>query len=495
MTCEPAVFSVEVQHDLVELKSQLQNALRTSDVTTRRDSLRKVLLAMNQSLDVSQVFAEMVQASDTSDVVQKRMILQYLTANAALNPSLSILAVNTLLKDCGAQNPHIRSMGLSSLVCLSSLDILEYVQDPIQSALRDKDPTVRANGVDTCLKVFELVEKDSAIADELVSGVTAALGDENVIVFIRAVIATLSMAPELVIAIQSIVIRILNSMQDHQIDPVILPMMLLNIVQPYRVSSSEEYYDILNILDAQLDSINLHLVCCVIKTFVAIIKSHQDEDHHAQLYSLLERCTDILITHSVCCDAPEMSTVALNTLLMLLKEVDDPKACWALIEPEIQYIIPQIDESQFLHDIKFKIFSELNCPQSKSILTEIVTGLIDPVINSSDQKGTAVDTSIQLIKTLYDPSQSMIAVPLFALKSLTKCHLGVLERRALPGLTQLLCSIDEAGQLAPILSADPELCHELERAFHYIAEYCDDVRCLKYDIFFLIRDILNLITL
>ena len=47
-------------------------------------------------------------ASQTQDLVQKKMIYLYLVNYAEANPELSILAVNTLQKDCRDDDPLIR---------------------------------------------------------------------------------------------------------------------------------------------------------------------------------------------------------------------------------------------------------------------------------------------------------------------------------------------------------------------------------------------------
>ena len=49
-------------------------------------------------------------ASQTQDLVQKKMIYLYLVNYAEANPELSILAVNTLQKDCRDDDPLIRGL-------------------------------------------------------------------------------------------------------------------------------------------------------------------------------------------------------------------------------------------------------------------------------------------------------------------------------------------------------------------------------------------------
>lgn len=52
---------------------------------------------------------------NTKDVVQKKMVYQYITHHAHTNPDLAILTINTLARDCRDQSPVIRGLALRSL--------------------------------------------------------------------------------------------------------------------------------------------------------------------------------------------------------------------------------------------------------------------------------------------------------------------------------------------------------------------------------------------
>lgn len=70
---------------------------------------------MSQGVDVSSLFAEMVKACATVDVVQKKLVYVFLCSYASLNPDLSLLVVNTLTRDCEDPNPMVRSLALRSM--------------------------------------------------------------------------------------------------------------------------------------------------------------------------------------------------------------------------------------------------------------------------------------------------------------------------------------------------------------------------------------------
>ena len=94
------------------------------DARRKRDVIKKVIAYMTLGIDVSKLFSDMVmvrlrrgagaarlrrltppsrraraQASQSKDVVVKKMVFLYLVNYAKTNPELAILAVNTLDKD------------------------------------------------------------------------------------------------------------------------------------------------------------------------------------------------------------------------------------------------------------------------------------------------------------------------------------------------------------------------------------------------------------
>ena len=61
---------------------------------------------------------EMVKASATVDIVQKKLVYLYMCTYAPLKPDLALLAINTLCKDCSDPNPMVRGLALRSMCSL-----------------------------------------------------------------------------------------------------------------------------------------------------------------------------------------------------------------------------------------------------------------------------------------------------------------------------------------------------------------------------------------
>merc|ERR1712133_89482 len=87
------------RNDLIELRSKLRDAVSTTNNQNRRDVLNAVIRAQTHSVNVSGLFPEVIQAGQTTDIVQKMLVHLFISANASLQPDLLILGINTILKD------------------------------------------------------------------------------------------------------------------------------------------------------------------------------------------------------------------------------------------------------------------------------------------------------------------------------------------------------------------------------------------------------------
>jgi AP-4 complex subunit beta-1 len=70
---------------------------------------------MTLGIDVSRLFSEMIMASVTTDPVIKKLVYLYIVNYAESNKDISIMSINTLLKDCKDENPMVRGLALRSI--------------------------------------------------------------------------------------------------------------------------------------------------------------------------------------------------------------------------------------------------------------------------------------------------------------------------------------------------------------------------------------------
>ncbi|KAG8430594.1 hypothetical protein GDO86_020337 [Hymenochirus boettgeri] len=98
-----------------DLKRALCNPHIQADWLRYRNVIHNVIRHMTQGVDVSSVFMEMVKASATVDIVQKKLVYLYMCSYAPHKPDLALLAINTLCKDCSDPNPMVRGLALRSM--------------------------------------------------------------------------------------------------------------------------------------------------------------------------------------------------------------------------------------------------------------------------------------------------------------------------------------------------------------------------------------------
>ncbi|XP_018102071.1 AP-4 complex subunit beta-1 isoform X2 [Xenopus laevis] len=251
-----------------ELKRALSNPHIQADRLRYRNVIHKVIRHMTQGVDVSSVFMEMVKASATVDIVQKKLVYLYMCTYACQKPDLALLAINTLCKDCSDPNPMVRGLALRSMCNLRMPGINEYIQQPISSGLRDKASYVRRVAVLGCAKMHSQqgdVEVDGTVVNELYS----LLRDPDPIVLVnclRALEEILKGEGGVVIN-KPIAHHLLNRMAelDQWGQSEVLGFLLR-----YNPRTEEELFDILNLLDNFLKSNHTSVVMGATKLFLVL---------------------------------------------------------------------------------------------------------------------------------------------------------------------------------------------------------------------------------
>ncbi|KAM4796727.1 AP-4 complex subunit beta-1 isoform 2-T2 [Rhinophrynus dorsalis] len=275
-----------------DLKRALSNPHIQADRLRYRNVIHKVIRHMTQGVDMSSVFMEMVKASATIDIVQKKLVYLYMCTYAAHKPDLALLAINTLRKDCSDPNPMVRGLALRSMCNLRMPGIHEYIHQPVQNGLRDKASYVRRVAVLGCAKIHRQqgdVEVDGTIVNELYS----LLRDPDPIVLVNCLRALEEMLKGEggVVINKPIAHHLLNRMTDldqwGQIE-------VLAFLLRYKPRSEEEVFDILNLLDGFLKSTHIGVVMGATKLFLVLAKEfpHVQTDVLVRLkVPLLASCT------------------------------------------------------------------------------------------------------------------------------------------------------------------------------------------------------------
>lgn len=74
----------------------------------------------------------------TENIELKKLVYLYLINYAKTQPDLTLLAVNTFVKDANDPNPLIRALAVRTMGCIRVEKITEYLCEPLRKALRDE---------------------------------------------------------------------------------------------------------------------------------------------------------------------------------------------------------------------------------------------------------------------------------------------------------------------------------------------------------------------
>lgn len=264
----------EKKGEVHELRQLLRGAAADRDQQKKRDAIKKVIAYMTLGIDVSPLFSEMVMASATNDLVQKKMVYLYLVNYAESNSDLAILAVNTLQKDCRDDDPMIRGLALRSLCSLNILNMIEYLQPAVMRALEDVNGYVRKTAVIGVVKIFYI--SPSAVTDsQLLDTLKNLVHDSDAHVVMNAIQALdeVMTAEGGFIPSRDLVTNLLNRLNHFSEWG---QCAVLNLLTRYSVSDESEMFDIMNILDNLLKQSSSAVVLSVTKVFMDVTSNNQE---------------------------------------------------------------------------------------------------------------------------------------------------------------------------------------------------------------------------
>merc|ERR1719437_393174 len=111
---------------------------------------------MTVGKDVSMLFTDVLNCVQTGNIELKKLVYLYLINYAKTQPELTLLAVNTFVKDSSDSNPLIRALAVRTMGCIRVDRITEYLCEPLRKALRDDDPYVRKTAAVCVAKLYDI---------------------------------------------------------------------------------------------------------------------------------------------------------------------------------------------------------------------------------------------------------------------------------------------------------------------------------------------------
>jgi AP-1 complex subunit beta-1 len=135
---------------------ELRMELHSADKAIKVDAVKKVIASMTVGKDVSMLFTDVLNCVQTSNIELKKLVYLYLINYAKTQPELTLLAVNTFVKDASDPNPLIRALAVRTMGCIRVDRITEYLCEPLSRAVRDEDPYVRKTAAVCVAKLFDI---------------------------------------------------------------------------------------------------------------------------------------------------------------------------------------------------------------------------------------------------------------------------------------------------------------------------------------------------
>ncbi|GMH75021.1 hypothetical protein TL16_g06624 [Triparma laevis f. inornata] len=135
---------------------ELRTDLHSTDRSTKVDAVKKVIASMTVGKDVSMLFTDVLNCIQTDNIELKKLVYLYLINYAKSQPELTLLAVNTFVKDANDPNPLIRALAVRTMGCIRVEKITEYLCEPLSRSLRDEDPYVRKTAAVCVAKLYDI---------------------------------------------------------------------------------------------------------------------------------------------------------------------------------------------------------------------------------------------------------------------------------------------------------------------------------------------------
>eukprot|EP00794_Sanderia_malayensis_P017499 gene17499-19249_t len=265
------VYFQNKKSEVNELRAKLKNGELQRDRKKYLQVIQKVIAFMTLGIDVSSLYPEMIMASATNDLVQKKLVYHYICTHAESNAELAVLMVNHLQKDSTDDNPMIRGLALRSLFNLRLHNLMDYVKEPLINGLFDRSAYVRRIAVIGSLKLFHFkpsIIKELKIVDQLHD----MINDHDNQVFVNSVLVLdeiLSVDGGFLIDsnLMSTFIHRLHSLNEWA------QCMLMEVMSRYQPQSEEEIFSLMNQLDDRLKHSNKGVMMAAAKLFLLYTKN------------------------------------------------------------------------------------------------------------------------------------------------------------------------------------------------------------------------------
>jgi len=347
-----------------ELRQLLKNTLSDKDTNKRREVVKKVIAFMTLGIDVSRLFMEMIQASYTNDLIQKKMIYLYLGNYAESNAELAIMAINTYQRDLENNDPKIRGLALRCLFNMKFAGVIDYLPNAIMKGINDLDPYVKKTAIMACIKYFYLKNMNTSDLSNIIDILYSLIRDPNPLVSTNSLMALDEILQEEGgIAINpKMIIYLLNRIKEYDEYG---QSIVLELVAKYKPRNESELLDIMNVLDERLKHSSSAIVLGCVKIFLNFTKDNPTI--HKQVYERIQSPLITMVTSGEVTGSYELAYIVLSHINFIVSRGGNE-----FFEKEYKHFYCRTDEPSYIKHIKLEI---LKWVASEATLGDIMNEL------------------------------------------------------------------------------------------------------------------------
>lgn len=437
---DESYFTESRKGEVNELRMLLRTFATERDKQRKRDIMKKVIAYMTLGIDVSRLFTEMMLAIETRDLVIKKMVYLFLCNYAETHPDLAQMCTNTLVKDCGNEDPMVRGLALRALCSLRLPQMIEYTSEPLRRSLQDGHAYVRKTGVMGILKMYHLNKEEfdrssfNDILYDMLRDPDSSVVTNCILVLNEIMADSGGMALN-----RAVMLHLLNRIHEFSEFGI---LSVLDLVPRYIPANDEEGFQIMNLLDPVLRTANAGAVVATIRAFLSIAdavgkRPGDDRDLDSPTPDDLKRQVIVRIKAPL---VTILSSGSSELTYVLLKYVDQLiDLCPGIFDDEYRQFYVRYHDPTHIKHSKVRILAKLaNADTAPDIVAELgelvndvdetmgriaVQSMAYIALHDSGGQGAVESIARRLVEMLDLHGMSHVSSEAAtALASLVRCH-------------------------------------------------------------------------
>eukprot|EP00934_Nitzschia_sp_Nitz4_P004343 Nitzschia sp. Nitz4//scaffold16_size188269//138826//141568//NITZ4_001810-RA/size188269-augustus-gene-0.97-mRNA-1//-1//CDS//3329538574//4333//frame0 len=357
-------FTTQKKGELHELRMELH----ATEKQVKVDAVKKVIASMTVGKDVSQLFTDVLNCVQTGNIELKKLVYLYLINYAKTQPELTLLAVNTFVKDSNDANPLIRALAVRTMGCIRVDRITEYLCEPLSRALRDDDPYVRKTAAVCVAKLYDIAP-DLVAERGFLDTLHDLISDSNPSVVANAVAALSEIAEasgkdvmKISAAVLQKLLAALNECTEWG------QVFILDSLAKYTPADGREAEGIIERVTPRLQHANSAVVMSAVKVILSYMELMGSSNSDA-IRALTRKLAPPLVT--LLNSMPEIQYVALRNINLIVQKRPH------ILENEIKVFFCKYNDPTYVKmeklEIIIKLVSEKNIDQVLLALKEYAT--------------------------------------------------------------------------------------------------------------------------